>query len=55
MHLPRKGGKDDEQVSADDIAEMHLTSRNDESKDKEISMEDKEISMKDMFAELEGI
>ncbi len=41
---------------------MYLTFRNDESKDKEISMkdkeismEDKEISMKDMFAELEGI
>lgn len=39
-------GEDRVPVSADDVAEMYLTSRNDESKDKEISMED-------MFAEWE--
>ena len=39
-------GEDRVPVSADDVAEMYLTLRNDESKDKEISMED-------MFAEWE--
>ena len=39
-------GEDRVPVSADDVAEMYLTLRNVESKDKEISMED-------MFAEWE--